>query len=198
MGGVALLVVEHAPADRRGLYGVRSRRSACRSNCIGQRRAGRGQPSPVTPSSWLGVGIPFLLSVALVVGVVVRVRIAESPVFEQLRQAKARSRRPPVPLFQRHWRLVIITALLFAANKAVSYLTIGGDVRSYAVTTLHLNRTAVLVVVMVSAFAVHRDVSGAVRYSGAAISYAIARSPVARSHRPSSRCSSPAPRPPTA
>ncbi|WP_158883241.1 MFS transporter [Amycolatopsis anabasis] len=154
-GGAALLAVEHAPADRRGIYGAFPQIGVP----IGLLLA-NGVLALVaaftTAAQFLAWGwrIPFLLSVALiVVGMLIRSRVAESPVFEEVRRAKARSSIPLVPLFRHHWRLVVAGALLFAANNAVGYMTTGGYVQSYAVKSLHLDRSTVLIAVMISAVA---------------------------------------------
>ncbi|WP_433260108.1 MFS transporter [Actinosynnema sp. CS-041913] len=152
-GGAALLAVEHAPADRRGLYGAFPQIGVP----IGLLLA-NGVLALVaaltTPAQFLAWGwrIPFLLSVVLiVVGMVIRTKVAESPVFEEVRRSKVRSRLPLVVLLRHHWRLVLAGALVFAANNAVGYMTTGGYVQSYAVKSLHLDRSTVLAAVMISA-----------------------------------------------
>ncbi|MET9267668.1 MFS transporter [Amycolatopsis sp. NPDC004079] len=154
-GGAALLAVEHAPADRRGLYGAFPQIGVP----IGLLLA-NGVLALVTaltsPEQFLAWGwrIPFLLSVVLIVaGLMIRSRVAESPVFEEVREKKARSSMPLVQLFRHHWKLVVGGALLFAANNAVGYMTTGGYVQSYATKTLHLGRSTVLIAVMLSAVA---------------------------------------------
>jgi MFS family permease len=152
-GGAALLAVEHAPADRRGLYGAFPQIGVP----IGLLLA-NGVLALVaaltTPEQFLAWGwrIPFLASVVLiVVGVFIRTKVAESPVFEEVRQSKAQSSMPLVPLFKHHWHLVVAGALLFSANNAVGYMTTGGYVQSYATRTLQLDRSTVLLAVMISA-----------------------------------------------
>ncbi|MGH8967632.1 MAG: MFS transporter, partial [Actinomycetes bacterium] len=77
--------------------------------------------------------------------------IAESPVFEEVRQRRERASVPIVVLFQNHWRLVLLGALLFAANNAAGYMTTGGYVQSYSVNVLGMDSTPVLIAVMLSA-----------------------------------------------
>ncbi|WP_156993140.1 MFS transporter [Pseudonocardia acaciae] len=152
-GGAALLAVEHAPADRRGLYGAFPQIGVP----IGLLLANgvlAAVAATTTPAAFLAWGwrIPFLLSVVLIaVGLVIRTRVSESPVFEEVREARAQASVPLVELFARHWGLVVAGALLFAANNAVGYMTTGGYVQSYAVKTLHLDRSTVLVAVMIAA-----------------------------------------------
>ncbi|RKT56098.1 MFS transporter [Saccharothrix australiensis] len=154
-GGAALLAVEHAPADRRGLYGAFPQIGVP----IGLLLANGAfalVAALTTAEQFLAWGwrIPFLAGVALIaVGLVIRTKVVESPVFEEVRRAEARSRVPVVVLLRHHWRLVLAGALVFAANNAVGYMTTGGYVQSYAVKSLHLDRSTVLAAVMVSALA---------------------------------------------
>jgi MFS family permease len=152
-GGAALLAVEHAPAERRGLYGAFPQIGVpiglLLANGVLALVAGLTTPEQFLAWGWR---IPFLASVVLiVVGLLIRARVAESPVFEEVRQSRAQSSMPIVPLFRNHWPLVIAGALMFAANNAVGYMTTGGYVQSYATRNLHLDRSTVLVAVMISA-----------------------------------------------
>ncbi|MER6876843.1 MFS transporter, partial [Amycolatopsis sp. NPDC000673] len=154
-GGAALLAVEHAPAERRGLYGAFPQIGVPIGLLLatGVLALVTAVTSPEQFLAW-GWRIPFLLSVVLIVaGLMIRSRVAESPVFEEVREKKARSSMPLVQLFRHHWKLVIAGALLFAANNAVGYMTTGGYVQSYATKTLHLGRSTVLIAVMLSAVA---------------------------------------------
>jgi MFS family permease len=147
-GGAALLAVEHAPSDRRGFFGAFPQIGVP----IGLLLANgvlAAVAALTTPDQFLAWGwrIPFLLSVVLIaVGLIIRTRIAESPVFEEVRPERV----PVVSLFRNHCRLVLLGALLFAANNAVGYMTTGGYVQSYAVKELHLNQSLVLIAVMVA------------------------------------------------
>ncbi|MBE1461351.1 MFS transporter [Kibdelosporangium phytohabitans] len=152
-GGAALLAVEHAPADRRGLYGAFPQIGVpiglLLANGVLALVAGLTTAEQFLAWGWR---IPFLASVVLIaVGMFIRTRVSESPVFEEVRQTRAQSSMPIVPLFRNHWPLVIAGALMFAANNAVGYMTTGGYVQSYATRTLHLDRSTVLIAVMISA-----------------------------------------------
>jgi MFS family permease len=84
--------------------------------------------------------------VLILVGMAIRTRVSESPVFQEARPERV----PIVQLFRGHSRLVLLGALVFAANNAVGYMTTGGYVQSYAVKELHLNQSLVLIAVMIS------------------------------------------------
>lgn len=154
-GGAVLLAVEHAPRAKRGFFGAFPQIGVP----IGLLLANgvlAGVTALTTPEQFLAWGwrIPFLLSFVLVVaGIVIRTRVSESPVFDEVRKQKEQASVPLVPLFKNHWLLVILGALLFAANNAVGYMTTGGYVQSYAVKVVGVAQTPILIGVMVSAVA---------------------------------------------
>ncbi len=133
-GGAALLAVEHAPRSRRGLFGA--------SPQIGVPIGLLLSSGVLALMTWIAPGeaflewgwrVPFLLSVVLiVVGVYIRRRVEESPVFEALIERKARSRAPIAELFRRHWPVLIIAGLVPVASQAVGYMTTGGYIQRYA------------------------------------------------------------------
>jgi MFS family permease len=152
-GGAALISVEHAPAERRGRFGAYPQLGAPLGLLLAN-----GVLAAVTAATtdeqflaW-GWRIPFLLSVVLIVaGFIIRRRVAESPVYQELRESGSRPRTPILTLFRHHWPLVVAGALLFAANNAVGYMTTGGYVQSYSVKTLGMDATQILIAVMVAA-----------------------------------------------
>ncbi|MBL3699195.1 MFS transporter [Leucobacter luti] len=145
-GGAALMAVEHAPTEKRGLFGSAPQLGVplgmlLASGVLALTTAAFG------PEKFLEFGwrIPFLLSVVmLVVGFVIRRSVEESPVFKELQQQKSRSRMPLVELFRKHWWLVLLAALTFAGNNAAGYMSTGGYVLSYATTVHGMDRSAVL------------------------------------------------------
>lgn len=153
--GAAMLAVEHAPSTRRGFFGAFPQIGVP----IGLLLANGvlAVMTAVTTSTqfltW-GWRIPFLLSVILiVVGALIRSRVSESPVFEEVRQRRERSSMPIVPLIKHHWPVVLLGALVFAANNAAGYMTTGGYVQSYSVEELGMDRSPVLIAVMIAAIA---------------------------------------------
>jgi hypothetical protein len=64
-----------------------------------------------------GWRLPFLFSIVLViVGLVVRLSLVESPVFAALRREQSRSNRPIVDVFRERPRELVLAALSFVAN----------------------------------------------------------------------------------
>lgn len=101
-GGAALLAVEHAPRSKRGLFGAFPQIGVP----IGLLLANgvlAAVTALTTPEQFLAWGwrVPFLLSIVLiVVGIVIRSRVSESPVFDEVRKQKERASVPLVPLFK--------------------------------------------------------------------------------------------------
>jgi MFS family permease len=121
-GGAATYVAEHAPPGRRGLYTSWIQTTAtlglflsliviliCRSLL--------GDDFEV----W-GWRVPFLASIILLaISVYIRLQLAESPVFQQMKEAGTRSKAPLTESFGRwgNLRLVILTLLGATAGQAV-------------------------------------------------------------------------------
>jgi len=121
-GGAATYVGEHAPPGRRGLYTSWIQTTAtlglflsllvilvCRS-MLGEEF-----------DTW-GWRIPFLVSIALlVVSVYIRLQLAESPVFLEMKESGTRSKAPLTESFARwgNLRLVILALLGATAGQAV-------------------------------------------------------------------------------
>ena len=93
-----------------------------------------------------GWRIPFLLSVVLVaVGFFVRARVAESPVFTELRRRRARRSAPLATLLRTHRRELVVAIGLFIANNMAGYILIA-FITSYGTRTLGLASSTMLMI----------------------------------------------------
>ncbi|WP_432844884.1 MFS transporter [Amycolatopsis sp. CA-161197] len=149
-GGAALMAVEHAPAGRRGRYGSFSQIGVPAGLIIAQLVffAVTSSLSPEDFRSW-GWRVPFLVSLVLVVvGLVIRLRVAESPVFARLRETGERSRVPIADVLRRRPREVTVAALSFIANTALGYVFFA-YLLSYGTSVLKLSNTTMLVEIIV-------------------------------------------------
>src|SRR5262249_36903317 len=100
--------------------------------------------------SW-GWRVPFLLSLALVaVGFYIRVGILETPLFSRLRSARLIERAPVAEVLRRHWREVLLAALVRTGQQTPFYI-FTTYVLSYATKTLRLDQGLVLNLVMLQA-----------------------------------------------
>lgn len=157
-GSAVLLAVEHAPYNKRGLFGAGPQ---------------VGVPIGLLMSSGVlsimnfvapgeaflqwGWRIPFLLSFALVViAYIIRMGVDESPVFQEISENKEREEENPIGiLFKQYFPVVLVAALVFAGNGTVGYMTAGGYIQNYATAPegpVSLERGDVLTAVTVSAF----------------------------------------------
>ncbi|MBG7588545.1 MFS transporter [Rothia kristinae] len=132
-GGAALMSVEHAPVDRRGLYGASPQVGVPLGLLMASGML--ALMSAIAPGEaflqW-GWRVPFLLSVVLIgVGYWIRHGVAESPVFQQIADRRQKRSAPIGVLFRRHGALVVVAALMFAGNNAVGYMTTGGFIQNY-------------------------------------------------------------------
>ncbi|GAB2529605.1 MFS transporter [Paramicrobacterium agarici] len=158
-GGAVLMAVEHAPADKRGRFGAFPQMGVPLGLLLasGMLALMTGVISPGEAFVEWGWRVPFLLSIVLVVvGIIVRRSVDESPVFAEMAAKKEKASMPIIQLFRKHWLLVILAALTFAGNNAAGYMTTGGFLQGYATRPLDegglvgMERTPVLVAVTVS------------------------------------------------
>jgi len=91
-----------------------------------------------------GWRIPFLLSVVLIgVGLIVRLRVVESPEFEEMRATRGVSKAPIMEVIKRHPREILLSALIRMAEQAPFYLYIT-FVLTYATKQLQLSSNTIL------------------------------------------------------
>ncbi|MEV0055253.1 MFS transporter [Saccharopolyspora shandongensis] len=163
-GGAALMAVEHAPPHRRGRYGGFPQIGVPVGMLIATAVLSI-VTATTTEQQFLDWGwrIPFLLSVVLiVVGMVIRLGVAESPVFADADGEQLRVRLPLVQMFRFNGPQVLQGALTFAANNAAGYMVTGGYVLSYTTTVLGMDRSTILnLVTLTSAAWVVTTMSGA-------------------------------------
>ena len=125
-GGAVLMAVEHAPAHRRGFYGSWPQ---------------MGVPAGLLTStavfawfarlpeeqflSW-GWRVPFLVSILLVaVGLIIRLRILETPAFSKVKASQTVAARPIVELLRTQWKEVLLAVgARFAENGAYYIYTV--------------------------------------------------------------------------
>src|SRR5213078_4430600 len=101
--------IEHAPAHRRGFYGSWPQMGVAIGLLLSTLvfRHFSGYPE-ATFMAWAW-RVPFLLSfILLVVGLWIRHRLAESPVFEALKRRGAEARMPVIEVFRRHAKSVLL------------------------------------------------------------------------------------------
>ena len=157
-GSAVLMAVEHAPNDKRGLYGAGPQIGVPAGLLLSS--GVLSIMNTIAPGDafmdW-GWRVPFLLSFVLVlVGYLIRMGVDESPVFAEIAEREEEEATNPIgTLFKKFTPLVLVAALVFAGNGTVGYMTTGGYIQRYATDPegpVALDRGDVLNAVTVSAF----------------------------------------------
>lgn len=157
-GSAVLMAVEHAPTDKRGLYGAGPQIGVPAGLLLSS--GVLSIMNTIAPGDafmdW-GWRVPFLLSFVLVlVGYLIRMGVDESPVFAEIAEREEEEATNPIgTLFKKFTPLVLVAALVFAGNGTVGYMTTGGYIQRYATDPegpVALDRGDVLNAVTVSAF----------------------------------------------
>ena len=117
-GGAVLMAVEHAPANRRGFYGSWPQLGAYIGLLLSTlvfRAVSRMPDSAFLTWGWR---VPFLLSfILVVVGIWIRMKVAESPVFEKLKEQKQEAKMPIIEAITKHPKNILIAmGARFAEN----------------------------------------------------------------------------------
>jgi MFS family permease len=165
-GGAVLLAVEHSPSDRRGRYGAIPQIGLALGLALGTGIFAYLQVA-LGPARFLSYGwrIGFLLSLVLVViGIIVRLRVEETPAFRQLRDLETASTVPIREIVREpKSRRNTLLGLLSRWAEGSAFNTWGVFAISYATGALGFNKVSVLVVVTIAALlmAVLLPVSGA-------------------------------------
>ncbi|MEJ7816194.1 MAG: MFS transporter [Rubrobacter sp.] len=150
-GGAALLVVEHAPMEKRGFYGSWPQMGSSAGLLLA---TGLFTALSLLPEeqflSW-GWRVPFLLSIVLVViGLVIRLKIAETPAFRQMKETGAEARMPIVEAVRTYPRSLLLVMGMRVAENACGYIfTV--FVLAYVTQQLGLPSSAAFAGVMIAA-----------------------------------------------
>jgi MFS family permease len=99
-----------------------------------------------------GWRIPFAFSIVLIgIGLWIRLRILETPVFRNLVNEKKIERAPILEVCRKQWGTIILTALARTSEQAPFYV-FTAFIFAYGTTTLHASRDLLLVGVLCAVF----------------------------------------------
>ncbi|MDN6405310.1 MFS transporter, partial [Corynebacterium sp.] len=125
-GGAALMAVEHAPVEKRGLFGSYPQIGVPLGLILATSFMYllTTNMDEDTFQAW-GWRIPFLSSIVLIViGYIIRRAVEESPVYTQMQERAKEASTPLSELCRHHWRRVLLAAFIFAGNNAAGYMII--------------------------------------------------------------------------
>ena len=152
-GGAALMAVEHAPLNKRGLFGAYPQIGVPVGMILatGLLFFLNSSMSRDDFAAW-GWRVPFLLSIVLiVVGYLIRRAVAESPVLQEMAMRKAESKAPLGELVRNHKKPVLYSTMIFIGNNAAGYLLIAFFI-AYATRTLQMPIPQVLLATTLASF----------------------------------------------
>ncbi|NIL78607.1 MFS transporter [Rhodococcus sp. B10] len=162
--GAVLLAVEHSPEKKRGLFGSIPQIGLALGLALGTAMFALLQ-TVFDDAAFLAYGwrIAFLLSLVLVaVGLIVRLKVEETPAFQEVTDLKQRSSAPVRDVFARRSIRATVLGLLSRWGEGAAFNTWGVFAITYATTGLDFEKVPVLLVVTVAAviMAVLLPVSG--------------------------------------
>jgi metabolite-proton symporter len=150
-GGAVLMAVEHAPHGKRGFYGSWPQIGvpAGLALSIAVFRAFSTNLSEADFFAW-GWRVPFVLSIVLVgVGLLIRMRILETPAFTKVKEERAESRMPVIEVIRTQPKEILVAAGARMAENASFYIY-SAFVLVYAKQVLKLDRDHILSAVLVA------------------------------------------------
>jgi metabolite-proton symporter len=158
-GGAVLMAVEHAPPSKRGFYGSFPQMGVAGGLILADLvfLATSHGLGTAAFTDW-GWRIPFLFGFVLVaVGLIIRLKVDESPEFTAVRKAVRKNdpaeqpaRLPVVEVLRHQWRDVLLAGGTFIGNNALGYIFIVYTL-SYGIGTLGFSRDRMLLLVVTAA-----------------------------------------------
>jgi MFS transporter, MHS family, shikimate and dehydroshikimate transport protein len=153
-GGAVLMAYEHAPANRRGFYGSWPQLGAPLGLVLGNvvfMIFVNMYPGDLYTSTWAW-RMPFLFSFALViVGLYIRMKIAESPQFEKIKEAKQEAKMPLIEAITKHPKNLLLAMGARFAENGLFYIYATFSL-VYVTTVLKMPRMTILTAILVAAF----------------------------------------------
>jgi metabolite-proton symporter len=149
-GGAVLMVIEHAPQGRRGFYGSWPQIGVPAGLVLANAVFLVFQRLPEDQFLSWGWRVPFLLSLVLVVvGLVIRTRVLETPAFAAIKATKREARMPVLEVLQNHPKEVLLGIGARIAENGGFYIY-SVFMLVYATQYVHMPREAVLYPLLVA------------------------------------------------
>jgi metabolite-proton symporter len=151
-GGAVLLATEYAPNDRRGLWSSFPQVGPAVGFVIASSAflVLGGTMSDAAFDSW-GWRVPFLASALLIiVGYYIRMKIAETPVFEKAMREQEKAKAPIVEVVKHQPRTLLLATCSFILAHTLFY-TITTFSLSYGTEVLDLDKNMLLICAMIAA-----------------------------------------------
>lgn len=150
-GGAVLMAVEHAPANRRGLYGSWVQIGVPAGTLIANLvfLSAIGLLSQDDLLNW-GWRLPFLASILLIaIGLYIRLNTSETPSFEKARATDETVKVPLVEVLTKSWKQVVLGGVACMSTGSSFNLIVAFGL-SYGTQTLGFTRNQMLSMVLIS------------------------------------------------
>lgn len=125
--GAAVMLAEYAPADKRARY-ISAVPIGCAIGFLAASTVAtvlNGQLGPDAMAEW-GWRIPFLLAAPMtLIGIYLRTRIHETPVFLKAQEKGELTKLPGLVVFRKHWKPLLRTLAVMGINATGYYLVLG-------------------------------------------------------------------------
>ena len=144
-GGAVLMSVEYAPEKKRALYGAFPQ-MGLPAGIVAANLVFLLVSAAITPEAFAAWGwrIPFLISAALIVaGLILRLKIDESPAFVAAQKTRTTTTSPLVEIIRTHRRSLALACASSIAAPALGYLVLV-YMLSYGVQVLEIPRNTML------------------------------------------------------
>ncbi|MBB1595933.1 MFS transporter [Achromobacter sp. UMC46] len=143
-GGAVLMAVEHAPEGKKGFFGSLPQAGVAPGLILSSLAMGAVAALPEEDMLSWGWRLPFLASVVLLlVGWFIRVKVAESPDFEQMREKGAKVEVPVAEVLKHHRRALLVVVGARLAEVTWFYTVVTFSL-AYATGTLGIPRSVML------------------------------------------------------
>ena len=143
-GGAVLMAVEHAPEGKKGFFGSLPQAGVAPGLILSSLAMGAVAGLPEQDMLSWGWRLPFLASVVLLaVGWFIRVKVAESPDFEQMREQGAKVEVPVAEVLKHH-RRALWTVVGARLAEVTWFYTVVTFSLAYATGTLGVARSVML------------------------------------------------------
>jgi MHS family shikimate/dehydroshikimate transporter-like MFS transporter len=149
-GGAVLMAVEHAPEGRRGFYGSWVQMGVPAGLVLADGVFLLFERLPEEAFLAWGWRVPFILSLLLVaVGLYVRLRVEESPVFREMEESHTESRTPILDVIRNHPKNVLLAMGARLGDNVLFYI-FSVFVLAYVAEQLGLPESTALVGVLIA------------------------------------------------
>lgn len=149
-GGAALMAAEHAPAGKRATWAMFPQLGPAIGFILANASFLLARLAAPNGFESFGWRIPFLISFVLVlVGLWVRLTIAETPVFRRAAEERELARSPFTELVRNQWRQLLLGAGVMMIQYGLFYTATTYSL-SYTTKVLKIDQSAMLVIVMLA------------------------------------------------